>query len=294
MPWYEKAQTMRARPVAVIAVSLLLIAGATGFQARGQILHLLGGDRPIPGSAPVALGNTWACPSGGLRAYRSGMVYYPWYYPAAVPVGIKPTRCYRTARDAESAGFRLALPPTGGVVLDGVYLVPAGAQTKSVCQDAANQLGIVIPCPTLLPVEGSQRGFLCPPSPPTPPKCSPNTGTLPDGFLMPFSLTTPPDYPGARPWFGSSQVQMGIVAYLSSSQTAQQNNICTHGNAGPTVMKRPTLWTTCGSPPEGNINLVWEIDNGTYAIGSSDDAAAARRMIQFLASKLVLVSPISG
>jgi len=289
MPWYEKAQTMRARPVAVIAVSLLLIAGATGFQARGQILHLLGGDRPIPGSAPVALGNTWACPSGGLRAYRSGMVYYPWYYPAAVPVGIKPTRCYRTARDAESAGFRLALPPTGGVVLDGVYLVPANVQT--VCQAAASQLGIVIPCPTLLPIDGSKEGLLCPgpPDPSGPPSC-----LHPDGFTMQFTLATPPDYPGARPWFGSSGVQMGIVAYLSSSQTAQQNNICTHGNAGPTVMKRPTRWTTCGSPPEGTINLVWEIDNGTYAIGSSDDAAAARRMVQFLALKLVLVSPISG
>jgi len=279
---------MRARQVAVIAVSLLLIAGATGFQVRGQILHQLGADRPIPG-APQAVGNGWQCPSGWLKAYQSGMVAYPSYHPAPPPLGVKPTRCYRTASEARSAGFKLAPPPTGGALLDGVYLVPANVQT--VCQAAASQLGIVIPCPTLLPIDGSKEGLLCP-GPPDP--SGPSSCPHPDGFTMQFTLATPPDYPGARPWFGSSQVQMGIVAYLSSSQTAQQNNICTHGNAGPTVMKRPTLWTTCGSPPEGNINLVWEIDNGTYAIGSSDDAAAARRMIQFLASKLVLVSPISG
>jgi hypothetical protein len=287
---------MRARPVAIIAVSLLLIAGATGFQVRGQILHLLGADRPDLG-APQAIGNTWACPSGWLKAYQSGMVYYPSYHPAPPTLGVKPSRCYRTASEARSAGFKLAPPPTGDVLLDGVYLVPAAMQ--SVCQAAANQLGIVIPCPTLLPVEGSLEGFLCPPSSlPDPglPSCSPNTVTPPDGFIMPFTLTTPPAYPGAQVRFGLAQVRMAITALLSSSQTAQQNsNSCTGGNAGPTVMGRPTLWTTCISGPSmGVVNLTWEIDNASYAIGSLDETAAGRRMVQFLASKLAPVSPAGG
>jgi hypothetical protein len=290
---YDEAKTMRSRPVAVIAVSLLLIAGATGFQVRGQVLHLLGADRPDPG-APQAIGNTWACPPGWLKAYQSGMVYYPSYHPTPPSPGMKPTRCYETASAAKSAGFKLAPPPTGGAVLDGVYLVPAEVET--VCQAAATQLSIVIPCPTLLPVDGSGEGFLCPPgSIPDAASCSPNSGTPADGFFMSFTLTTPPDYPGTRAWLGLAHVRMEITALLSPSQTAQQNNnSCTRGNAGPTVMERPTLWTTCDSPSTRIVKLTWEIDNAIYAIGSLDETAAGRRMVQFLASKLVPVSPISG
>jgi hypothetical protein len=96
----------RSRSVAVIAASLLLIAGATGFQVRGQIyqvrgqvLHVLGTDRPIQESAPHAIGNTWACPSGLLTAYQSGRVYYPSYHSA--PLETKPSRCYRTQGQAK-------------------------------------------------------------------------------------------------------------------------------------------------------------------------------------------------
>src|ERR1700682_6487343 len=122
---------MRQRSVVVIAVSLLLIAGATGFQMRSQILHLLGADRPIPGSAPQAIGNKWDCSSGWIKAYQSGMVYYPSYHPAPRPLGVKPTRCYLNASEANTAGFRLASPPIGGALLDGVYFVPAGGQTQN-------------------------------------------------------------------------------------------------------------------------------------------------------------------
>jgi hypothetical protein len=287
---------MRARPVAVIAVSLLLIAGATGFQARGQILHLLGADRPITESAPHAVGSTlWACPDVvWIKAYQSIMVYYPPYHPAPPPLAVRPTRCYRTASEARSAGFKLAPPPTGGAVLNGVYFVPAGAQTKTTCQAAATQLGIVIPCPTLLP-NGADN------------LCSPiSFCMLPPlgvdarsayGFTFQFTLTTPPDYPGAQAvGFALGRVLLGMAAFLSSSPSAQQiKKLCsTPGKAGPTVMERPTLWRTCSTQPEGGAILTWEIENATYVIASSGDAAAARRMVQFFASKLLPVLPAGG
>jgi hypothetical protein len=291
--------TMHARPVAVIAVSLLLIAGATGFQLRGQIVHLLGVDRPVPGSAPQAIGNKWDCSSGWIKAYQSGMVFYPSYHPAPPPLGVKPSRCYRNASEAMSAGFKLAPPPTGGALLDGVYLVPAGAQTMTACQAAATQLGIVIPCPTLVPAGADT---LCTPISfcmiPYDPGLAVGADTRRlGGFTFQFTLATPPEYPGALtvgPAFG--QVQVAITAVLSSSPMAQEiKTVCTPGNAGPTAMGRPSTWITCRIPPARAFSsLTWELDNASYEIGSSDQTPAARHIVQFLASKLVPVSPVSG
>src|SRR6202165_4473675 len=152
MPWYERAETMRSRSVAVMVLSLVLIGGAVGFQLRGQVLHLLGADRPIPGSAPHAIGTGWACPPVWIKAYQSG-IYYPSYHPAPPTLQMKPTRCYRTEGEAKSAGYQLAPPSPGGALLDGVYLVPASSLVRSNCQAAATQLGIAVPCPTFLPAD---------------------------------------------------------------------------------------------------------------------------------------------
>jgi hypothetical protein len=150
---------MRKRPLVVIALSLLLIAGGTGFQLRGQILHQLDVVGLIPGSAPFAIGSLWSCPSGSLRAYRSSMLYYQSYHPDLPPPATKPARCYRTDGEAKATGYKLAPPPTGGAMLDGVYLVPSSDGVRSYCEWAAAQLPIAIPCPTMLPLEAA--GSLC-------------------------------------------------------------------------------------------------------------------------------------
>lgn len=281
--------TMRTRAFAVIAVSLLLIAGATGFQLRGQLLHLLGADRPVPGSAPMAIGNTWACPSGWLKTYKSGMVYYPSYHPAPPPLGSKPTRCYRTDGDAKSAGYTFAPPPKGGALLDGVYLVPSSSLVKTNCKAAAAQLGITIPCPTLLPVDIADS------------LCSPSSVCTDSGaFITPIAFTTPPDYPGAQVdpqgFVGIGQVQLVLAAASLSSRDGHQMNACARGNFGPTVMGRPTLWATCSAPSGESITgMTWEIDSAIYLVGTPlRQTAATRRMVQFFASKLVRVTPTSG
>jgi hypothetical protein len=272
-----------------MAVSFLLIAGATGFQLRGQILHLLGADLPVPGSTPVAIGNTWTCPSGWLKTYQSGMVYYPSYHPAQPPLGTRPTRCYRTEGEARSAGYKLAPPPKGGALLDGVYLVPASGVVKTNCQGAAAQLGIGIPCPTLLPSEVA--GGLCSPS---------SVCTNGGAFVTPIALTTPPDYPGAQVapqgFADRGQVLLELWAAPLSSRIGQQLNQCARGNSGPIVMEHPTHWTTCSAPSgESSSWLTWEINSSVYVLGAAPPVTpATRRMVQFFASKLVLVAPANG
>lgn len=281
---------MRSRAIAVIAVSLVLIAGAAGFQLRGQILHLLGADRPIPGTAPNAIGNTWACPSGWLKTYQSGMVYYPPYHPAPPPLEIKPVRCYRTEGEARSAGYKLAPATIGGAVLSGIYLVATGPLVKASCKDAAAQLRIVIPCLAVLPAEVANS--LCSPS---------SECTSAGGFMMSITLTTPPDFPGAldaQGFAGRGQVQVLLAAMQQSSPVGQQINVCLRGKIGPTVMERPSQWVACTYPNSrpGEITtwLTWQFENAIYVMGSSDQTSAAGSLVEMLASKLVSVSPRSS
>ena len=279
---------MRQRPIVIIAVSLLLIAGATGFQLRGQILHLLDVNGAIPGSAPLPSGSLWSCPSGWLNAYQSSMLFYPSNHPASPPLATKPTRCYRTDGEAKSAGYKLAPPPKGGAVLDGVYLVPSSSRVRTNCEAAAAQLGIAFPCPTLLPLEVADS--FCPPI-----SCT-NGGDL-DAVI---ALRTPLDFPGASHAPQSFPDRREILLVLSavrlSSTFGQLLNECTRGNFGPTVMKRPTLWATCNTP-SGKFPplLTWEVDNWIYQVGAdAPPTPATRRITEFFASKLVAVSMVGG
>jgi hypothetical protein len=282
---------MRQRPVVVIAVSLLLIAGATGFQLRGQILHLLVADRPISGSPPLAIGHSWDCSGGWLKTYQPSMLYYPSYHPASPNLDTMPSRCYRTEAEAKSAGYKLAPPPNGGAVLDGVYLVPASNQVRTMCRAAAVQLGAAIPCPTLLPLEVADS--LCSPVS----RCTDDT----DGgaFAALITLTTPPDFPGARAAAGFSdrgEIQLELWAAPLANRSGQRVNQCPRSNSGPTVMGRPTLWATCIGPSgESTSWLTWEVDDWIYDLGMHPpQTSAIPRMIQFFASKLVAVSPTGG
>jgi hypothetical protein len=299
-----RAGTMRARPVAIIAVSLLLIAGATGFQVRRQVLHLLGADRPISGSAPHAIGNKWACPDVWIKAYSSGL-YYPSYHPAPPPLQTMPTRCYRTQGDARVAGYKIAPPPAGGVILDGVYLVPASSQIKSNCQAAATQLGIAIPCPTMLPADVADS------------LCSPSAICIDDmgAFVAPVVFTTPPDFPGAIGDPGAAvragfvalgQVQLLLAAFPDRVQVARPSvDLCIQAS-GPTVMQQRTLWLTCRNPndPNGTLPpaaLTWDINKAHYLVEAlihpdlgQFETSTTQRLVQFFASKLTPVLPAGG
>jgi hypothetical protein len=277
---------MRSRAVAVIAVSLLVIAAATTYQLRAGILHLVGADRPALGMAPFQLGNAWPCPGPWpVKAYRPEGLYYPPYYPTPPHSVVKPARCFRTEADARTAGFRLAPPPKGGVVFEGIYLIPASPRVRNECRNAAAQLGFAIPCPTLLPVAAADD------------PCSLNTGCVPasskvwDSFSFTIFLTTPPNFLEPLTRAGgvttTGQLVVTVVGVLLTTTPGRELNLCSRGRLGPTVVGTPALWADCvGTAPI----LTWLSGGAIFAVNSREQGPAAERFVEFFAAKLVKVS----
>jgi hypothetical protein len=131
------------------------------------VLGRLGGERPesiltspMPptgqtGRAPLATARSYLCPPGWAYAAYEGRAngYYPPNHPLFPARVVRPDRCYSAPAEAEAAGYTLALPPPGGLVVDGVYLVFVNLDRQ--CGRAAARLGFRVPCPTRLPNPGS-------------------------------------------------------------------------------------------------------------------------------------------
>ena len=102
---------------------------------------------------PTKLDGVWLCRQGGpYRAFAQGRVFYPPSHPLAPPLTVRPAACFADAGEARTAGYAPAPPPPQSIVVDGVYLVPVGADVLRRCQLAANMLKIAVPCPAMLPV----------------------------------------------------------------------------------------------------------------------------------------------
>jgi hypothetical protein len=280
---------MRSRAVAVITVSLLVIAAATAYQLRAGILHLAGADRPAPGMAPFQLGKAWPCPGAWpVKAYQPQGLYYPPNHPAVpVPV-VKPARCFRAESDARTAGFRLAPPPKGGVVFEGVYLVPASSRVRDECRSAAERIGFAIPCPSLLPATAADD------------PCSIRTGCLPDGgqalevFGFTIFLATPADFLGPRArgasFASAGQLVLTVVGVPLATAIGRELNLCTRGRLGPTVMGTLALWSDCSVEGSPGSTLTWLSGGAIFAVTTRERGPAAERLVEFFASKLVLVA----
>jgi hypothetical protein len=76
---------------------------------------------------------------------------YPPGHPARPPRGAVPVACYGTVAEAAAAGYARAVLPAGVLELGGVYLLPASGRLRDRCRRAAERLGLVVPCPALLP-----------------------------------------------------------------------------------------------------------------------------------------------
>jgi hypothetical protein len=278
---------MRSRAVAVITVSLLVIAAATAYQLRAGIIHLVGADRPAPGLEPFAIGHAWDCPPGWtVKAYAGEGLYYPAYHPAQRPFEVKPARCFRTEAEARLAGFRLAPPPKGGAVFEGVYLVPSSARVRAECRNAAARVGFAIPCPSLLPLASADD------------PCSLNTGCVTaagqvwESFGLTISLITPPDFTGAvvnRRGFSAvdgaaGQLLLSVVGLPLQSAAGQALNLCPRGKLGPIVMGTPSLWTDCAG--DSSARLSWASGGAIYAVTTQQQSPASQRFVEFFASRL--------
>ena len=284
---------MRSRAIAIITVSVLLITAAAGYQLRAGILHLLGADRPAPGQPPLQFGRAWDCPSGlSFKAYLPDGVYYPAYHPSPPAYEVRPQRCFHTSLEAKAAGYRLAPPPRGGAVAEGVYLVPASARVLAACRAAAGSLTFPIPCPSLLPLASADD------------PCSLNTACLGGGgptttdFGFTIVLATPPDLTGKvvnRIGFSTTDAAIGqlllsLDAFPLASDAGRQVNLCPRQKVGPSVMGRPSIWADCQNQfARVTPRLTWLSGSGIYAVTTREQSPATQRFVEFFASKLVAV-----
>ena len=282
---------MRPRPLVVIIASILVVGSASLVYSNGGVGHLLGWDRPPLGVEPIAIGGAWDCPSGhAVRAYDSGRLYYPGYYPLPLPYEIRPARCFKTGSEAATKGFRLAPPPPGSIVFDGVYLVPVQPQVHDECAKAATAVGLSFPCPTLVPaVEANQI-------------CSGSSACLSGNKSIQYALefTTPPDFPGALvnpKGLGSNDGASGtVLIFVNAGDAALSAGPgpadCAASGTGPVVMNVLSDWQTCNSHrATTTLSLTWQRASTAYQVVSREQSSAARKLVELVASKLVAVPP---
>jgi hypothetical protein len=113
-------------------------------------------DARAPGAPPYRLGRLWFCPTGhdyvAYRRYRRlRRVYYPPFHPGRPSYRVRPTRCFRTTRQAERAGYHAAPLPRGTEEVGGIYLVPPERALRTFCGSAAQYAHLTVACPGLVP-----------------------------------------------------------------------------------------------------------------------------------------------
>ena len=190
----------------VLAAGVLLAA----LVVTGRSQHLAADQRPTRPSmapaadiTPVSLGAIWACPLAAPVPAFADQHSYPPGHPATPPSGTRPVACYPTTVQAAAAGYPPAPPPAGTLEVGGVYLTPTGRWFQGRCQQAADGLGLAVPCPTLLPATSPHA---VPPAP-----CDQQFPCVPGGtFLLDDDgFVVPPGYVGPA---GQAQGRLVVAA----------------------------------------------------------------------------------
>jgi hypothetical protein len=291
--------------VGVLAVwSTLWFLGSLG---EDQRLVTIPPSVPSPatgaGRAPLALPNGYLCaPRWPYAAYEArNDQYFPPNHPLLPPRTVRPDRCYSIPGDAEAAGHVLAPPTSGGLVVDGMYLVVVDLAGQ--CRRAARRVGFGVPCPTRLPNAGAgshparcgdraSLGSL------TRPPC-----VLQGTFLLDQAgFAVAPGY-GAGILGGSHlvitatrgddpSVAPGILKCPRASIVA--SSVVRPSNASRYF---PALVMVCpqGSEPfEDYLVLGWSDSGVVYQLAVKGDALVNRHLLDAIAQNLQIVGPGGG
>jgi hypothetical protein len=305
------------RPMRFLFAVLAVLAGWSTLWVLGQFGEEgLRSARPSPtppasagGRAPLVTGSVYLCPPGWPYAAYAARAYH--YYPPNHPLfpdrQVQPDRCYATPTRAEKAGYTLALPPQGSVIVDGVYLVPMDYQTfELMCDRASRRLGFAVPCPMLMPNPGLGSG---------PPRCGDPASfgryTRPAcvydrAFLLDQAgFAVPPGY-GAGAFGGSHLV---ISAFrrkaLGADPDARYALECPETRrVGWVQLSVPDLdqdvravLLTCPSGPPplgGHVILRWSQSGIVYQVALNGDIPANRRLLEAIASSMQIIGPAQG
>jgi hypothetical protein len=176
---------------------------------------------------------------------------------------------------------------TGRLELGGIHLVPASSGLRRQCREAANLLGFVVPCPTLLPAS----------SPGAVPRqfCDPQFFCVPeDGFLFEERrLVPPPDYVGVE---GQRRRRLAIAA---APRVAAFPVACLGGLKVATIKVRGTRGDLYECSPEagahfGGVLLRWRDAGVVMAVSLHGHSELNRRLVVTLAAHMELVPPSPG
>ena len=177
--------------------------------------------------------------------------------------------------------------PAGRLELGGVQLVPTSSELRRQCREAADLLGIVVPCPMLLPAASPgavSRRF-----------CDPAFFCVPeDGFLFEErQLMLPPEHVGVdgqRP---------GRLVIAAATRAAAFEVACLGGLKVATIELRGTRGSLYECPPEagahfGGVLLRWRAAGVVMAVSLQGHSELNRRLVGALAAHMEPVPPSPG
>src|ERR671931_658118 len=146
--------------VGAVAAAVLVAA----LVLTGRLLDVGGGDPSPPTrtsaasragtistQAPYRLGGAFPSPPSWPVLAMANHLSYPAGHPTRPPPSAAAVACYHTEDQAAGAGYPVAPLPPGVLEIDGIYLTPTGRPLQARCQQVADRLHLVIPCPGLLP-----------------------------------------------------------------------------------------------------------------------------------------------
>lgn len=266
----------RPRVFTTLMVALLLISGAaaaiTLTVASFPPIRLANGSGLCPGSYPYV-------------ANTSTKLVYPPNYPGLQPGKARITRCFVSLGDARAAGYRLATAPAGLTMFGPLYMGPAPARVRRVCEAAQRHTHAVIFCPSRLPTP-----WLAPVNP----DC-PSAGCAAPELSLAGSFATPPSYTGYGPGEGEGNISLWSASRYQLRHDAVPLGC---GAFGPLYDARRTGRTSFRGHPAGWYEctgmgptvLAWHIGTQSYGITADGPAGFREHLIEYIAAHLVALT----
>jgi hypothetical protein len=231
------------------------------------------------GMAPGRVGAAYFCPaSSAIKGYTTR--FYPTNYPVPPPTTRKPSRCFTSAQQATNAGYHLAPPPPGSLLVGGVYLVAPSRRVTRICRRSAPKAKLIVPCPRLIP--GTSDSVYCAGAFP----CA-----MPGAFVLEGSFAGPPTYKGASPGTGHLLIfafttRSGVWPASTLIAGTPTRKITVHGHPA-TFLSFPD-----GSGlNSGHIVLRWTQNATTYAVSLHGRTTLNQRLDRIIANHLQLDQP---
>jgi hypothetical protein len=232
---------------------------------------------PTPGVPPFRAGSVFVC--SGLYpypAYENGHLFYPPGRPATPPPLARPARCFATAVQARSAGYRQAPIPPGIVTVGPIYLMPTGPSLVVRCRDAARRTGLTIPCPGLLPGSAALADFY------------PQRGS----FVMTLNFGGPP---GSRGIPNGPSNHIFVFAlrprYLGTFGGCPSRRVMGHAS----VRGDPGVLLACASGSEdmnaGHVVFRWTHGGAVDEVSVHNPTTVNRRIVEDVAASVRYIAP---